>query len=200
MPTACFTLPLVALLALPESVLSQGNVNTPPRRVRGDGMRLGYRGLAGLRRCAKHRNRGMLPTKRADEPRDRANTRRGFFASVFSLVSAITMPKAKADMKLPDLNSDSCLTCYGQGVVPCDLCGATGKWRALTRRRQKSSYEFTECPQCYGRGTLVCPTCYGTGLGNTKGLLRRPEAVLIREKWKSGQLVPGESKALWEEG
>lgn len=60
------------------------------------------------------------------------------------------------DDKLPDLDSSSCLTCYGQGIVTvnfwknflqlrnrkqidadrlqCDLCGGTGKWRALTRR------------------------------------------------------------------
>mmetsp|Transcript_163 Transcript_163/g.422 ORF Transcript_163/g.422 Transcript_163/m.422 type:complete len:254 (+) Transcript_163:61-822(+) len=107
---------------------------------------------------------------------------------------------AEDTVALPAMNADNCNSCYGQGIVTCDLCGGTGKWRALTRRRQKSSYEFTECPQCYGRGNLVCPTCYGTGLGNTKGILRRPEAALIREKWKTGQLVPGEAKILWEEG
>eukprot|EP00466_Bigelowiella_natans_P002344 jgi/Bigna1/91337/estExt_fgenesh1_pg.C_970011 len=195
MPTACFITTLITLLVLPESILSQGNANTPPSRVRGEGMRLGYRGLTGLKHCTKSRNRGMRRMKHiaslapSNEQKDRENTRRGFFASILTLVSAFTMPKAKADMAIPDLKSDSCLTCYGQGVVP-----------VRPKRRQKSSYEFTECPQCYGRGTLVCPTCYGTGLGNTRGLLRRPEAALIREKWKSGQLVPGESKGLWEEG
>ncbi|CAM8889969.1 hypothetical protein QQ045_027048 [Rhodiola kirilowii] len=134
------------------------------------------------------------PSSSSEKENDQTTSRRLCLACLCSTVSLISKVGSSSIVAsaagLQGKEWSVCRNCQGSGAIICDMCGGTGKWKALNRKRAKDVYVFTECPNCYGRGKLVCPVCLGTGVPNNKGLLRRPGAKELLDKMYNGRLLP----------